>query len=221
MADLNRFKEWMSRDDWDCFPEFGWDPDVIGWCNPQQGAVLNHAVSCCLEEDESYLEIGSFCGKSLVAALANNEAKAYVIDPQNLVVSDSDTESAWNQTVDAYGVRNRVTLYRTLSQYFNEYLPPIGVFYVDGDHDAGHTYECLVKFAPYLTDRAIIIVDDYNLHMDTSITGPYEQKPYPGYSKSSTPVKEDVDQWLNDTKGTDLLSVSPWHTSQAYILFER
>jgi predicted O-methyltransferase YrrM len=218
MANLNGFIEYIAQNN---FPDFIWNPDVIGWCNPKQGTILNNAVSRFLEKDETYLEIGSFCGKSLVAALHGNNVNAHVIDPLNLKVSTSNTEFFWNQTVDAYNIRNRITLHRTLSHLFNDELPPIGVFYADGDHDAGHTYNCLKQFSRYFADRAIIIADDYNIVGDIGYHGIYTQKPFPGYEQSTTPVKDDVDRWISETKEATLIDVTPWHTGQAIIGFER
>lgn len=189
---------------------------INGWCEPPTMRLINLAVRTCLKESEEYLEIGSYCGRSLVAALYNNKKKAHVVEPFGLFLPDGDNiESLWKNTVRKFNLGNRVCLHKVECQNFNDELPPIGVFYYDGNHDAGHTYHGLKKFEQYLSDQAIIIVDDYNIY-----GGPQTTR-WPGYDPVNKPVKQDVDTWVEENQWANLFWVTPWLHSQAVIIYDR
>jgi predicted O-methyltransferase YrrM len=134
---------------------------INGWTDPRALTMLNIAVSEFMEDNEQYLEIGTYCGKSVCAALWANDKRAQVIDAFSLVMPDGDAiEDAWRRNVSEQGVAGRTTLHKTFSQSFKRELPPIGVYYYDGSHEWGMTYRGLVDFEQFLADRAIIIVDD-------------------------------------------------------------
>ena len=187
-----------------------------GWASTAKMHILNTALRC-MEADEQYLEIGSYVGRSLVGALLDNDKSAQVIDPFELFLPDGNTiHKAWTKAITDFGVADRVNLHKTLCADFNSGLPPIGVYYYDGDHDSGHTYEGLKKFEQYLTDSALIIVDDY------LIFGGNAQTPYPGHSVDvETPVKTDTDRWVAETKEAELVCILPWEDQSAVIRYER
>ena len=92
---------------------------INGWCAPETMRILNYAVSECLEEKEQYLEIGSYCGKSLIAALSGNDKKAQVIEAFELHLPDGKyIKSLWNKNIDEFGVRDRITLYEADANHF-------------------------------------------------------------------------------------------------------
>ena len=166
-----------------------------------------------MSDPEQYLEIGSYVGRSLVGALKYNNKRAQVIDPFELFLPDGlAIYDTWERTIQAHGVADRVTLHKTLCQSFDGVLPPIGVFYYDGDHDSGHTYEGLKRFERYLSHEAIIIVDDYN------IFGGHGQRAYSGHEVViDRPVKVDVDRWLAENKHAQLIDIMPWENQSAVI----
>ncbi len=217
MAHVGEFISWLHSHNWDEFPEFTFPGDIPGWCTPQMGAMLNYAVSECLDDGESYLELGSFCGRSLVAALSNNDAHAEVIDPQNLKVADKDSAFFWNRTVDDNGLRDRITLHRTTYQSLVDDLPTIGVFLVDGDHSSGQTYEAVTKLQRYLSNNTIVIFDDYLIY------GGHGQSVHPDHDvEMQWPVKRDVDRWTMENCHNVVPNAhTPWGTSQLIVHFKR
>jgi len=185
-----------------------------GWSCEALCGLINIAVTECLAEGEQYLEIGTFCGRSLVGALYQNNAKAQVID--NFCDGDK-VLAGWNQAVDDFSLRGRITLHKIACEEFIGGLPPIGVFFYDGNHDSGHTYEGLKKYEQYLADQAIIIVDDLE------IFGGGQQRIFPGHTlELCLPVKRDVDRWIKENlEKVTLLGVTPWGSKQAVMLYER
>lgn len=226
MADINKFKSWVAdtRSNESIYgvyaretfnkPEFN---DINGWCEPQTMKMINTAVHKCMIGREEYLEIGSYCGRSIAAALSDNDKRAHVIEPFDKFLPDGGViKGQWNKNINRFKLlRCRISLHEMICQDFDGVLPPIGVFYYDGNHDAGHTYHGLKKFEQYLSDQAIIIVDDYHIY-----GGPQTTR-WPGYQPVDRPVEEDVTTWVKETKGAELLWVTPWLNGQAIIIYQR
>lgn len=188
------------------------DKSTGGWSGASHMAMLNMAVSF-LDDGEEYLEIGTFCGKSLAGALQNNLVRAQVIDN---FWDGEHVEKEWNDTVDRYNLRDRITLHKCYTEQWIGTMPTIGVYFYDGNHDSGHTYEGVKKFASYLSDRAIVVVDDYMLYV-----GP-NQHPLPHHNVDiKHPVKTDTDRLLAEDSRFRLIGVTPWGQQQAVMVFER
>lgn len=189
---------------------------IQGWCPVPLMEILNRYVGA-MKQDQSYLEIGTFCGRSLIAALKDNSANAIVIDPLNLWTQNGNIKDIWDSNIDRFNVRNRITLYRQYTESFCSKLPSIGIFFYDGNHDSGHTYEALNKFREYLADEAIIIVDDYNIY------GGDSQNVFSGHQLDlNCPVKTDTDRWTSENKDSiRSVTYTPWLNGQAIIQYAR
>ncbi len=188
------------------------DSSVGGWSCPAILQMLNFA-NTCLEVDEEYLEIGTYCGKSLAGALFTNEVRAQVID--NFWEGEK-LESVWNDTLNRFNLRQRISFYKTNAEKWEGSMPRIGVFFYDGCHDSGHTYEALKKYKQYLADRAIVIVDDYFIY------GGNQQLVFPGHALDiERPVKTDVDRFCKEDKEFNLLGFTVWGQQQAVLTFDR
>lgn len=187
-----------------------------GWASAMKCNVLHNAL-LAMEGDEQYLEIGSYTGRSLAGALLYNKKLAQVIDPFELFLPDGLViYEHWCETILKHGLADRVTLHKALCNNMDaSLLPPIGVYYYDGDHDSGHTYEGLKKFEKTVSSHAILLVDDYD------IFGGHAQRPFPGHNYIlDYPVKYDVDRWLRETPHAQLIDVMPWENSTAVIRYE-
>jgi hypothetical protein len=226
MAKTAEFFDWFhkafaDRESFDEYAKFAFC-DVFentgGWASLGKLYVLHTAMTHLdRETKEEYLEIGTYCGRSLIGALWHNDARAQVIDPFELFLPDGERiYKGWKKAIDSYNIGERITLHKVLCQDFEGNLPPIGVFYYDGNHDSGHTYEGLKRFVSYLADKAIILIDDY------MIPGGNAQSVFPGYNLDvSTPVKTDVDKWLSENPDATLEAILPWEHQTALIRYER
>jgi predicted O-methyltransferase YrrM len=131
-------------------------------------------------------------------------------------VGDSTAWIYWNRNIDDYGLRSQITLHRKRMEDFTGDIKDIGVAFVDGNHDSGHTYETLKKVKNYLADEAIIIVDDFEIH------GGAAQTPYPGYPMDlHSPVKTDTNRFIRENPEISIIGYSPWLHWQIYLLFRR
>jgi hypothetical protein len=218
MLDFNRHIGMFLNDpegySFEAMRKYSQELQLGGWCPPSFMSFLNVAVSS-MQHGNSYLEIGSWCGRSLCGALKDNDKQAVVIDPLEHTAGSKKIYDVWYENTQRF--RNRVTLHRVCCEHFYEDLPPIEVFLYDGNHDSGHTYEGLNKFERYLTDRAIIMVDDY------FIRGGDAQEVFPGHKLDvQYPVKTDVDKWIMENKSKiDMVHITKMLHGQVIIYYRR
>ena len=193
--------------------QFEHELSIDGWAAPGFMKLLNIAVSDCMYQDEYYLEIGTYAGRSLAGALQGNKVNAYVIDN----FWDSETLlPSFEKTLTRFNLKDRVAYYNGNAETCQADLPQIGVMLYDANHDRGHTHFNLNKYERFLSDEAIIIVDDLEIEAGLG------HKEFPGYvMKSMTPVMDDVIQWLREHPKCDLIMVSPWTFKQAIIHYRR
>jgi len=194
-------------------------PDELpGWCCPALGSLLGNYL---LDGKKKYLELGTFCGKSLIYALRTNAlTRAHVIDPlpDSMRVKDTTVWLEWNKNIDTYGIRDQITLHRTKLEDMHDTIGDIDLVLIDGNHDSGYTYEALKKCEQYLADEAIIIVDDYNIYGGT------EQIPYPGHELNmQCPVRVDVHRYLLErANNVSVVGQTNWPPNgHIYLFFKR
>jgi predicted O-methyltransferase YrrM len=134
---------------------------VEGLATPNTLALLNHAVSL-LPEGESYVEIGTFHGASLIAALAGNPAKdAVAID--SFTMRDGGLERV-HANLARFGLDGVPTV---LAGDAFELVRGgalegrrVGVWYYDAAHDYAAQLDGLRIAEPHLAPGALLIVDD-------------------------------------------------------------
>jgi predicted O-methyltransferase YrrM len=186
---------------------------IDGWASAGLMSLMNQAVGECISPDEYYLEIGTYAGRSLAGALQGNHALAYVID--NFWDSQSLLPT-FKHNIKTFAIDDRVAYYEGNAETFTESLPKIGVMFYDANHDRGYTHFNLNKFESFLSDEAIIIIDDLEIEAGLGHTT------YPGYEmKSMTPVLDDTIQWLREHPKSDLMMLTPWTFKQAWIHYRR
>jgi predicted O-methyltransferase YrrM len=133
---------------------------VPGLARANNLALLNAAASS-LEAGESYVEIGTYHGTSLIAAMIDNDAEFVAIDDWSL------------------GDGGRIELDRNLARFGFAGRPEIvegdafgtlrsgklagravGVYYYDNGHEYEQQLDGMRLIEPYLVSPALVIVDD-------------------------------------------------------------
>ena len=166
--DFGRFSEELPR----LFDQFPRSPhphdrrfaDVLeavpGLACENNLALLNLAAAC-LEPGESYVEVGSFRGTSLIAALLGNEGDFVAIDDFSFREASREQLEA---NLSRFGLDGRATI---LEGDAFELLRGgalegrrAGVYYYDAAHSYEQQLDGLVLAEPYLADRALLVVDD-------------------------------------------------------------
>jgi predicted O-methyltransferase YrrM len=154
--------------------ERAWDPDgtlarlmaeVPGLSSLGKLALLRLAARH-LGPGEAYLEVGSWMGLSIIAAmLGNEEAPFFAIESfDGYGVRGREAREALRRNVETWVGPDRL---RLLEGDFVALLRrpgllpyPVGVYFYDADHSPLGQYLALALAEPHLADEAIVIVDD-------------------------------------------------------------
>lgn len=143
-------------------------PNIEGMTSPRKQCLLNIAYGL-LAEDEAYLEVGTYHGKSLISAMLNNPSRAtYACD--NFSEFDVNCFNITKDNLLLYGFQNRVTFFDM--DFHNIYtasrLPcKLGVYFYDGAHDYQSQFDAIQLVEPFLADEALVIVDDWRFALDS------------------------------------------------------
>jgi predicted O-methyltransferase YrrM len=134
--------------------------EVPGLARENNLALLNLAVSM-LEPGETYVEVGSYNGTSLIGAMVGND------DADVVAIDDFSMGDGSRRTLERNLEHFKLELPTIVEGDAFELVPAgclagktVGAYY----YDAGHTYEKqldgLRMVEPWLADRALLIVDD-------------------------------------------------------------
>jgi hypothetical protein len=144
LEDVSRFEEILEA--------------VPGLARPNNLALLNVAARC-LDEGESYVEVGSYRGTSLISAMLGNRGDFVALDNWSFPdVSRKDFEA----NLDGYGLSATVfegDAFETLRSHALDGRS-VGAYYYDAGHSYEQQLEGLRLIEPYLASPALLIVDD-------------------------------------------------------------
>lgn len=133
--------------------------EVGGLARENNLALLNLAASL-LDEGESYVEVGSFKGLSLIAAMLGNEGDFVGIDDFSMGEGSRERFEANLRRYDLSGYTllegDAFALLRGGALAGRR----VGVYYYDAAHDYESQVEGLRLVEPYLAEGALVIVDD-------------------------------------------------------------
>ncbi len=132
-------------------------------------ALLNLAASL-LAPGESYVEVGTYYGASLIGAMRGNEGDFVAIDrfefgPLQVrgVQLPAASRAGLEATLRTFGARNPTILEGDAFELLEGGAlgdRRVGVYYYDGAHDYGSQVRGLRAVEPWLADEALIVVDD-------------------------------------------------------------
>ncbi len=176
--------------------------DVPGMSTEHALTVLDLAVAH-LTEDECYLEVGSYRGRSLVGAmLANPERRAVAVESfSEFGVDAAETLSEVRRTLADYGCSDRVQFvvgdaFRLFKPGFTE--RPVGAYFYDGAHSRVAQYLGLAMAESMLADEALVIIDDATWPQVAAATQSYLSR-HKGYEVvADLRASQDFDpRWCN------------------------
>jgi len=139
--------------------------DVAGYTGPNELAVLQAAAEV-LPPTEAYLEVGTFKGRSICAAVQDNPDKAFYA-MENFLEFGMTGQQARDELMDnlqRYAADADVRLLEgdCFSLMADPGLidRPVGVYFYDGEHTLLSHYLALAVVEPLLADEALVLVDD-------------------------------------------------------------
>jgi Methyltransferase domain len=149
--------------------------EVPGLTRPNNLALLNLAASH-LPPDETYVEVGSLRGTSLIAAILDNGDKTFIaID--DFSMGDAN-RSELERNLARFGAGQATILEGDAFEILrkgNDQLQraKIGVYYYDAAHTYQQQLDGLRLAEPHLGDNALLIVDDTDWDFVAQATSDY------------------------------------------------
>jgi len=133
---------------------------VPGLARANNLALLNAAASC-LQPGESYVEVGTYHGTSLIAAMLDNDAEFVAID--NWSLGEGGREQL-ERNLTRFGFADRPEIiegdaFETLRSA-KLAGRTVGVYYYDNGHEHEQQLDGMRLIEPYLLSPALVIVDD-------------------------------------------------------------
>jgi protein O-GlcNAc transferase len=134
-------------------------------------ALLNLAASL-LAPGESYVEVGSYFGASLIGAMRGNEGDFVAIDrfrfgPLEVkgVELPAASRAGLEEKLREFGEERATILEGDAFEVIEGGAlgeRRVGVYYYDGAHDYDAQMRGLRAIEPWLADEALVVVDDYD-----------------------------------------------------------
>lgn len=138
---------------------------VSGFTGPNELAVLNLAARL-LPADEVYLEVGTFKGRSLCAAVQDAGDQKFVAMENFLEFGMAGREARAELEANLQQHAADADVQLLEGDCFKlmvepDLLPgPVGVYFYDGEHTLLSHYLALAVVEPLLADEALVLVDD-------------------------------------------------------------
>ncbi|HYM64131.1 MAG TPA: class I SAM-dependent methyltransferase [Gaiellaceae bacterium] len=132
---------------------------VPGLARENNLALLNLAARL-LGLGESYVEVGSFRGTSLVAAMLGNDGEFVAIDDFSF---DEATPEGLESSLERFGLEGATILAGNAFELLERGAlegRSVGVYYYDAAHDHESQLRGLRLVEPHLAHEALLIVDD-------------------------------------------------------------
>ena len=147
-----------KRDEW-----FDDIPKRIHCMSTPRVYALINAIVRSMEPGENYVEIGTYQGGSMIAALRGHENKAIGVD--SFAEFQTTNNAAQTQAnFEVFGVADRVTLKEMDYKTFFAQVGPdfkMQVYNYDGSHAYEEQLAGIEAGWPFLKSGSIIIVDDF------------------------------------------------------------
>lgn len=148
--------------------------DVDGMLSVKKQKLLNLLYKH-LEPHEAYLEIGTWVGKSLIAAMHGNDPRpSFACDNfseyERSKGKSVNLQETFKKNLTRYGLERSVTFFNEPFQNIltKERLPiPIGVYFYDAGHDEESQYLAVKLVEPLLADEALVMIDDWRFASDS------------------------------------------------------
>jgi predicted O-methyltransferase YrrM len=157
--------------------------DVEGFATENMLTLLS-AAARLLPDGEAYLEVGSFRGLSIIAALLEAaHDRFYAIENFQEFDPDGNGREQLFANLDRWGVRHRLHLMDGDCFSLLRRRPPsepVGVYFYDGSHGRLAHYLAISEAEPLLADEALVIVDDASWPIVRDATERY-MRAHPGY----------------------------------------
>ena len=156
--------------------------EVNGYTSANELAIL-HLAATLLPEDEAYLEVGTFKGRSMCGSVRDNAGKHFYAMENFLEfgMTGIEARNELMSNLEKYAKGAEVELlegdcFRLMAEP-GIIDRPVGVYFYDGEHTKLAHYLALAAVEPLLADEALVLIDD--------ATWPVVQNAHAAYIKNN------------------------------------
>jgi Methyltransferase domain len=145
--------------------------------------VLLNLAAALLKPDESYVEVGSFYGASLIGAMRGNTGDFVAIDRFSFDVPEvrgrplpKASRAGLEESLARFGADGATILEGDAFEVIEGGAlgdRRVGVYYWDGPHDYDGQLRGMRAIEPWLAREALIVVDDYDWEAVAQATHDY------------------------------------------------
>lgn len=159
-------------------------------------SLIRNLAEKIVNHDTTYLEVGVYRGLTLLSAAASvPEYEVFGIDNFAFFDSEGKNLAIIKERMRKLGIKNARIInkdYEDALENLNAFTggKKAGIYFIDGPHDYRSQLMCLLLVKPWLSDDAVIIIDDCNyLHvrqanMDFLKTNPEFKLVFQTYTKA-------------------------------------
>ncbi len=177
--------------------------DVAGYTASNELAVLA-AAAASLPDDEAYLEVGTFKGRSLCAAVQHGDGKRFYAMENFLEFGMAGQQARAELTDNLQRHAARADVHLLEGDCFSLMAEPgtldrpVGVYFYDGEHTLLAHYLALAVVEPLLADEALVLVDDASWPLVQRAHRVFLRR-HPGWSIEATwdAAHADDPRWAN------------------------
>lgn len=130
------------------------------------GVIINKIVSE-LKDDEVFLNVGTWCGFSLIAGMIDNPTKRCIgVDnfSQFTQTPIGHPKDIFLRFFQLYSTENHRFFELDYEEYFEKmHNENIGFYYYDGEHSYENQLKGLELADPYLRESSLVLIDDINI----------------------------------------------------------
>lgn len=155
---------------------------LVGLIPVELGEVLR-SMARNIPRDRAIVEIGSFKGMSTcylaAGAMEGKGATVYAVDPWDLEgniagkhgYTDPQVRVVFTQQLEQAGVAQQVVPVQDFGVHAGDHWhgDPVGLLYIDGDHDYSSVWNDFHAWRRHLTRGAIVCFDDYGTRRNPGV----------------------------------------------------
>jgi len=139
--------------------------ELPGMSSPKVRHFLNNLLH--LHENTNYLEVGIWKGSTFISANYNNETnKSIAVDNFSEFLSGEEAadmlDISWNNIKTYLGHNKSLLINNDFKNIDYSEFDKFNVYFYDGAHTESDQYNAFIYLNPFLEDRFICIVDDWN-----------------------------------------------------------
>lgn len=181
--------------------------------------ITSNKVKCfmnniCNVDGANYLEIGVFRGSTFCSAIYGNDIKATGIDnwsspylmpsgvsqKMSFYLRDipTDPKEEFLTNVKRFGNVENINVYRANYLDFDySTIEPLDIIFYDGETKYYDQYTTIKKLIPHMSNKCILIVDDWNWQKEGAIKALEESDSIITYQKNIHTMGEDSKDFWN------------------------